>query len=319
MIEIRNPGISNNLNEDNISRIVTSADIPTGALREQLSLTAPEGNSGDIFLKTGEFRILNQGQVTVRNEGLGQAGNLTIEAHTINLNNLSQITATTASGEGGNIAISSHDTRLKNSSEISATADGTGNGGNISIDTDFLILFDNSSITANAFEGNGGNINIKAQGLFISPNAKITASSQFGIDGTVTLETVETLDKIAIQTVDRFEQNDQNILKSCFNDRSTTLTYTGASGLPLSPSSGIDNSMTIIKIPQPSENFNPPGTQPQNRQPSSSSDWKLGDPIIEATARIRTADGRILLVSEPPEEPYEILEVVCNIKALNAS
>lgn len=44
------------------------------------------------------------------------------------------------------------------------------------------------------------------------------------------------------------------------------------------------------------------------------SEWKLGDPIVEATARIRTADGRILLVSEPPDTPYEILEVICQRK-----
>ena len=315
LIEISNPSISNDFNEDNISRIVTSADIPTGALREQLSLSVPLGNSGDIVLKTRDFRIINQGQVTVRNEGLGQAGNLTITANTIDLNNLSQITATTASGEGGNITISSHDIRLKNTSEISATAGGTGNGGNISIDTDFLILFDDSSITANAFAGRGGNIDIQALGLFVSPNAKITASSELGVDGTVTLETIETLDKLAIRTIDRMKPIDENMAKSCLTDSGTsrgTFTYTGASGLPLNPTSGVDNSPTIIKIPQPPENFTP--FVPKDLSQPSHSEWKHGDPIVEATARIKTADGRILLVSSPPEEPYEVLEVLCNFK-----
>jgi filamentous hemagglutinin family protein len=314
LIEISNPSISNDFNEDNISRIVTSADIPTGALREQLSLSVPEGNSGDIVLKTREFRISNQGQVTVRNEGLGQAGNLTIEANIIDLNNLSQITATTASGEGGNITVSSNDMRLKKS-EISATAGVTGNGGNISIDTDFLILFDDSSITANAFAGRGGNIDIKALGLFVSPNAKITASSELGVDGTVRLETIETLDKLAIRTIDPMKPIDENIAKSCLTDSGTsrgTFTYTGASGLPLNPTSGVDNSPTIIKIPQPPENFTP--FVPKDLSQPSNSQWKYGDPIVEATARIKTADGRILLVSKPPEEPYEVLEVLCNLK-----
>lgn len=172
--------------EGNSSEIISSGEVRDEITRDSFGLPdISTGNSGEIRILTPQLRLSDNAQIAVTNEGLGDGGNLVIQAPSLFLNQ-SDISGSTQVGNGGNINITSNIIRLLNS-EISAAAGGTGNGGNISLDTNFLILLDNSSITANAFEGNGGNINITSQGLFVSPDSSITASSQFGIDGEVNI------------------------------------------------------------------------------------------------------------------------------------
>jgi len=109
--------------------------------------------------------------------GTGNAGNLTVNADIIRLDNQGQITAAASAGEGGNIFLTGlHDQPidlllLRRSSQVSTTA-GTlqagGNGGDISISAEFLVSApsENSDIAANAFDGQGGTINITAASLF---------------------------------------------------------------------------------------------------------------------------------------------------------
>ncbi|MEB3356785.1 MAG: S-layer family protein [Synechococcales bacterium] len=109
--------------------------------------------------------------------GTGNAGNLTVNADVVQINNQSQITAAASAGEGGNILLRGLQTQpldlllLRQNSQISTTA-GTlqagGNGGDISIDSDFIVSapLENSDIIANAFDGQGGNIRITAAALF---------------------------------------------------------------------------------------------------------------------------------------------------------
>ena len=173
---------------NNISQIYASADQVNPSLFQGFGLSSePQGESGSISLNTRELTLSSLGQISVRNEGSGNAGNLNINANSIVLDNSSGLTASTQSGEGGNVKINANDIQLRHGSEISATAGGTGNGGNISIQTNTLLGLENSAITANAFQGRGGNIDITAQGLFFSPDSAITASSQFGVDGVVRL------------------------------------------------------------------------------------------------------------------------------------
>ncbi|PSB56473.1 filamentous hemagglutinin, partial [Chroococcidiopsis cubana CCALA 043] len=173
----------------NPSLIDSSANIVDEITRPFLGAPpVPSGTSGDVTIKTKRLNVSNSGQVSVRNDGLGNAGKLQIEASSIELDNQGGITAATASGEGGNIFLNSQNLQLRDGSSISATAGlerGGGNGGNITIDTDTLAALNGSSITANAFTGRGGNIRISTAGIFQSPDSIFDASSQFGVDGTV--------------------------------------------------------------------------------------------------------------------------------------
>ena len=201
-----------------------------------------EGNAGSIDIVTGDLLVQDGAKITVNSEptsedsgnlinktnalvealkrvpeldgippdfavargsGFGDAGNITIDANYIFLNNQGQITAVTSSGEGGNINIDVWDLILmRHNSLISATA-GTapagGNGGNITINAPFIVAVptENSDITANAYTGNGGSIKIFSQAIFglkfrphLTPLSDITVSSDFGLDGTFELNTL---------------------------------------------------------------------------------------------------------------------------------
>ncbi|BBD63184.1 filamentous hemagglutinin-like protein (plasmid) [Nostoc sp. HK-01] len=152
------------------------------------------GQAGNVFIDTPTLNIINGGLVSVRNEGLNNAGSIEVTANKINIINKGEINATTAIGQGGNIFLNSKMLFLNNGI-ISATAgqQGTsGNGGNIRINADVIAGFNNSHITADAFEGRGGNIRINTQGLFFSPDSIVTATSERGINGTVEINASHT-------------------------------------------------------------------------------------------------------------------------------
>ena len=175
----------------NPSLIISSANIIDESLQETLGLsTLPEGNSGNVTINTPQLNVLDGATVTVRNDGTGDGGSLTVNADSIFLNNLGSITASTQSGEGGNLNLNLNNLlQLRNGGQISAAAGGIGNGGNITINADIILSLENSTINANAFAGNGGNIQINTQGIFLGKNASISASSEFGVDGVISINT----------------------------------------------------------------------------------------------------------------------------------
>ncbi len=133
------------------------------------SATVDAGDAGNLRIATRELIIRDGAEVTVSSKGTGDAGNLTVTARSIRLDNQGVLLAEAASGEGGNITLQAGDVRLRRESNISTTAGTQGNpgaGGQITINTDTLVGLENSDITANAFEGKGGTINITAQGIF---------------------------------------------------------------------------------------------------------------------------------------------------------
>ena len=324
----------------NPSLITSSANRVDPAIQKVLGLPEiPTGTSGSVTIETRQLRVTDGALVSVNNDGFGNAGSLDINADTIILDNRGGITAATPSGEGGNITIKSSDIELSNGGQISATAGGTGNGGNIAIDTERLFVLDGSAITAQAFRGQGGQIDIEAKLAIVSPDSLISASSELGIDGTVELDTQEAIQRFAFQPFKQFLPAEDLIAQSCLartGQPRGTFVYGGTGGLPVTPDSGIDPGGSAIQIPAPAQEI--PTTSPEEAPapsqkaadssrtvaiPADSSDsgrvvirssqWKLGDPIVEPTARIRTADGRILLVADlpPSESPVELLESIC--------
>jgi large exoprotein involved in heme utilization and adhesion len=118
--------------------------------------------------------IRDGAKISVNSDGTGNAGNITLRAGNLTLDNKASISAQTASSQGGNINLNLGEVLLlRRGSQISATA-GTagagGDGGNITIDAPrgFIVAVpgENSDITANAFSGQGGNVTIRAAGIF---------------------------------------------------------------------------------------------------------------------------------------------------------
>ncbi|ACK70190.1 filamentous hemagglutinin family outer membrane protein [Gloeothece citriformis PCC 7424] len=134
------------------------------------------GNGGSLTLETESLRIVDGGQIAVSTAGTGTAGNLVIQADTIQLIGSSEF------GASGLFA--------------NAIAD-TGQGGNISLTTDQLILQDGATINLSNFssrnptipagQGSPGNLNIRAGSILLDNQSTLTAATLVGSQGNITL------------------------------------------------------------------------------------------------------------------------------------
>ena len=147
----------------NPSLIIASANILDAELRTLFRLPdVPTANSGSITIATPQLEIMNGGQVTVRNDGTGSAGDLEIRANNIVLSNGGGITAAVEEGLGGRINLEVMDSvALTSGSQISSDNNGTGDGGEIAIAANSLEISDRSFITTTTFgSGKGGNVTL---------------------------------------------------------------------------------------------------------------------------------------------------------------
>lgn len=149
----------------------------------------PSGNAGSIAIKTPRLLLKNGGQITVRNEGTGNAGELKISASTITLEGNSLISGETFGGEGGNIFIFADLLLLKDSS-ITASATKAGRGGNFTTIADLVVAIGESSFTAEAEKGQGGNILIAGKAVILGPDVDVSVSSDAGLQASGTFRIV---------------------------------------------------------------------------------------------------------------------------------
>jgi filamentous hemagglutinin family protein len=164
-----------------------------------------KGKAGDIDLKVkGAVSVNNNSYITTSSTGVGEAGNISISASQVLLNQEGAISSEADAVSGGNITIAISDRLLLRNHGFITTNSGStqknGNGGNITISSPLIIaLPGDNDISANANGGKGGNINITSQGLFgiqYRPKGQnspftndITASSDFGQSGNVNIST----------------------------------------------------------------------------------------------------------------------------------
>lgn len=150
----------------NPSLITASANILDPELRQLFNLPdRPSGNSGSIEINTPQLEITEGGQITVRNDGTGNGGDLKITANNIALRNNGGITAAVELGLGGNIELEvAESLTLRGGSQISSDNFGIADGGEIAIATNSLEISDRSFITTTTFNsGGGGNINLNIE------------------------------------------------------------------------------------------------------------------------------------------------------------
>jgi filamentous hemagglutinin family protein len=224
-------------NSINPSLITSAASIVDPILQKTFNVPLqPSGNAGSLTIKTPQLKVTDGAQVTVRNDGLGDAGTLKIDVDEILLQAGGGITASTKSGNGGDIDLNVKNLSiLRDRASISAEAKEAGNGGNINLNADAILLIDRSSIVANASEGMGGNINLTTQGLFVSPDSKISASSEFGLDGTVEVETINGDRSIELEQLpEKPIQATEQITSGCTKGNNQ-FALTGKGGLPQNP------------------------------------------------------------------------------------
>jgi filamentous hemagglutinin family protein len=271
--------------------------IPTGIIADA-TLTPGfeqqlEGNGGNIELTTRRLIVRGGTTISVGNAGSGDAGNLTINAQSVVLNQGS-LNASLLAGKQGNIHIDTDVLVMRNNSQIKTNAESQANGGNISINAPIIVGLENSDIIANAQRGRGGAIQITTQSLFglqyrdrLTPENDITASSEFGINGTVQVNTIglnpeNSLNTLPVDIVDSSRQ----MTDRCAAAKSGSFISTGRGGIPKSP-------IQTRKPDRPWHDLRPTvATSSVASQPIVSS-----QPIVEASAIQVNEAGAISLVA----------------------
>jgi filamentous hemagglutinin family protein len=147
--------------------------------------TAGIGNAGKIAIRASDAISLNNGTIrsNVSATGQGDGGNLEIFANTLQLENQSTLSASTASANrGGNIAVTSNSLEINSGSQLRTTTSSSGAAGNISLFLNDLLKIDGTD--SGIFAGTTANSTGKSGTIFIDPalvtltnGAKISVSS----------------------------------------------------------------------------------------------------------------------------------------------
>ncbi|GAB4291211.1 MAG: hypothetical protein Fur0025_26360 [Oscillatoriaceae cyanobacterium] len=158
-----------------------------------------EGKGGDVNITTGSLTLLNGAYIQVESRGIGDAGNIIINARDAvvvdgvreELLLPTEIQADVeegVEGSAGNIEINAGSLVVTNGAQINAGTNGIGNGGNILIKVRDNVIVDGvgpanlGGIFSNVGEeavGVGGNIEIETGALIVTNGGTIT-SSTFG-------------------------------------------------------------------------------------------------------------------------------------------
>jgi len=194
-------GISSSTNNSaqggNITiRVNDSLTISGDSSRIKLGIAPSPTSSQSVFQEQfPEQRLSVSGIYANSSEQLnnaGNAGNLTIQAHNINLTAGGTINTSTKNAGGGHITlITQNQLYLREGEIITSVKGGKEDGGNITIENPVFVILNQGQIKAQADEGGGGNIYLNAKQLVKSPESQISASSKVGIDGEVNIESPE--------------------------------------------------------------------------------------------------------------------------------
>ncbi|MEO0769889.1 MAG: S-layer family protein, partial [Cyanobacteria bacterium J06649_4] len=213
--------------------------------------------AGSFDIQTSQLSVRNNSLIEVSSAGLGGAGNLTIAADQISLNNNASLQALVVAGDQGNINITATDfVLLRNGSSVTTTATATASGGNINITSPFIIGLENSDIVANAVQGQGGNISLSTRGLLglvfrdqLTTENDISASSEFGVNGTVEVDTITTQSDAGLTQLSKTPADpDNQVASACGREQGNQFIASGRGGLPISPSDQLN-------IAQPWQDF----------------------------------------------------------------
>ncbi|MEH1842499.1 MAG: filamentous hemagglutinin N-terminal domain-containing protein [Nostoc sp.] len=297
---------------------VDSNGFPSGAFSNVLE--GGVGSSDDINITTSLFSVTNGAILQASNSKNGAAGNITVNADSIRLDNKAKITAETNGGQG-NINLRSRDfLLLRRDSSITTNATSSATGGNITITTDNLVAVprENSDISANAEDSFGGQVIVNASGIFgtqfrlqPTPLSDITASSARGseFNGVVQLNTPDVnpsqgLTALPTNIID----TSQLIANSCIARSKRPegkFIITGNGGLPVMPDDPSIAPYQTYQIPTiqsatistPQEN----ALDLENPTTSNKPDYSgKSAPLIEAQGWMYGSNGEVILTASAP-------------------
>ncbi len=281
--------------------------------------TTGAGNGGDLTLSTGKLIARHGAQVTVNSANSGKAGNLTVDANSILLDNGSKINADTQGG-GGNIFLNSPLLLLRRGSSITTNANGNNiPGGDITIDAKngFIIAVENenSDIRADSANFRGGNVTIKnAAGIYGIQSRKepspqtsdITAKGATpDLSSTVQINTPNVdpsrgLLQLPTQVVDASQRLIASGCPAGDGIRGNSFTVTGRGGLPPSPNEPLTNDVvwTDTRRLPATTTHQYSSKKPSAKSPSKSKAKPVV--IVAATGWVFNSKGEVTLISRDP-------------------
>lgn len=324
-----------------VVRASESIDLIGGAAQGRSGLfataVAEDGDGGDVRVITEQLNLREGATISVSNfssrnpaipPGQGAAGNLTVEADSILLDN-GILTAEAEAGARGNINLRAETIVLRRNSAITTNARNQATGGNIEIDARFLIAQGNSDITANAEQSAGGRVTITALTALgieaqerLTSGSDITASSALGpqFNGVVELNSPEVdpsqgLAELPSTLIDAQTQ----VVAACGNATGNEFVVTGRGGAPEMPTQGLRAeevwedlrllmSLGDRELPQElprsrrTRRGSQAGADPLTGLPASSGP---PPPIVEAQGWTRGPNGQIALVARSTPSPLD--------------
>jgi filamentous hemagglutinin family protein len=150
----------------------------------------PTGNAGSVVVQgtgpTASIFIDGPGSgIFTDTQGTGLGGNITLNAHTVTLQNggtLSAATSGTAStATGGSVTLNAtNQVTMTGGASITASSTGPADAGDLVINAGQQLVMRDSSITTESEQASGGNIDIQAIDLVHLVNSTISASVQGG-------------------------------------------------------------------------------------------------------------------------------------------
>ncbi|MGC9504523.1 ShlB/FhaC/HecB family hemolysin secretion/activation protein [Baaleninema sp.] len=164
-------------------------DVSQDGSPTEVQVSVAPGNAGSVNINTPFLTIERLAEISVNADiGSPLAGNVTLTAEDVRIENGGRLTGEAASGQGGNLNIlEADDVRFLENADVSTTSgqlDRPGTGGNITIRTDTLVGLENSNISANAFNGAGGFVQITADDIVLGLEnlSRAELEEQFGED-----------------------------------------------------------------------------------------------------------------------------------------
>ncbi len=206
-------------NDIEVKGVAEYTDIFTGESVEDPSILAATvekipgfsnsgtGQGGNVNIQTQNLRLVEGGQIASATSGLGDAGNLLLNANNVELIGVSKTarsgllaSAIQESGDGGNIMINANQLTIRDGATISVSnfqsqnkvPPGTGASGSIQINAPSLLM-KQGTITADTNAGDFGNITIQSQNTVMSRGSKISTNalnSSRGGNLTISTETI---------------------------------------------------------------------------------------------------------------------------------
>lgn len=288
----------------------TDGRVPSGLFTRAESNST--GAAGDLRINTRQLQVQDRAEVTVASLGTGNAGNLTIDAGSIRLDN-GTLTADTRSVNTNpnqpqaTITLRAQDlVLLRHGSNITTNAIGSNViGGDINIDTNFLVAIENSDISANSTDFRGGRVTIEASGIFgtqfrnaPTPESDITATgANPDFSGTVELNILDVDPSLGlVELPENLVDASQQIAQGCTprGGQTSSFVATGRGGLPDNPSEMLSSDAIEVNL----ATLNP---QAENRSsPTVSTNPTAPAPIVEAQGWVIGKNGEVILTAFAP-------------------